>query len=161
MRKHSRLAYAAMGLAVIALLFNFGGAGRAIADAVKDVIVANSPANPVPTTVTNTPGAGVGRRAGTERRGEGETTVSEHWTGRYSDCAPTRTEIYTPLRERPLAKNRGSDPLAAYRWTLYRQIEAVDLGDIDENKGRSLDRPSEGYRRRCYRQRGRDKTDNI
>ena len=55
MQKHSRLAYTAMGLAVIALLFNFGGAGRAIADAVKDVIVANSPANPVPTTVTNTP----------------------------------------------------------------------------------------------------------
>lgn len=55
MQKLSRPAFAAMGLALVALLFNLGGTGRAIADAVKDVIVANTAANPVPTTVTNTP----------------------------------------------------------------------------------------------------------
>jgi hypothetical protein len=54
-QKESRCAFAAMGLAVIALLVILGSTGRVIADAVRKVIVANDHANPVPTTVTNTP----------------------------------------------------------------------------------------------------------
>src|SRR5262245_2747118 len=61
---------ALMALVVVAVLINLGGAGRVIADAVKDVIVANTAAHPIPTTVqgvvagsvevTNTPTVNVG-----------------------------------------------------------------------------------------------------
>jgi len=60
---------ALIGLVVVAVLINLGGAGRVIADAVKDVIVANTAAHPIPTTVqgvvagsvevTNTPSVNV------------------------------------------------------------------------------------------------------
>jgi hypothetical protein len=49
-----RQTLAAMVLVVLALLLNLGGTGRVVADAVKDVIVANTVANPVPTTIQGT-----------------------------------------------------------------------------------------------------------
>jgi hypothetical protein len=54
MQKQTRHTLVAMVLVVLAVLINLGGTGRVIADAVKDVIVANTAANPVPTTIQGT-----------------------------------------------------------------------------------------------------------
>jgi hypothetical protein len=51
MQKQSRPMLVGMALVVLSVLVNLGGTGRVIADAVKDVIVANTAANPVPTTI--------------------------------------------------------------------------------------------------------------
>jgi len=51
MPKQSRSTLVALALVVLAVAVNLGGAGRVVADAVKDVIVANTVANPVPTTI--------------------------------------------------------------------------------------------------------------
>jgi hypothetical protein len=48
MQKQRRLTLAAMALSVLAVAFGLAGSGRVIADALKDVFVANTAANPIP-----------------------------------------------------------------------------------------------------------------
>jgi len=54
MQKQNRQTVVALALVVLAVGVNLGGTGRVIADAVKDVIVANTAAHPVPVTLQGT-----------------------------------------------------------------------------------------------------------